>query len=220
MIMTYIYKNDQQIGPFNEATIQGFIDRKELVAADFCWREGWTDWKEMKEIYRFPAEVKPPPPPVAKNTSDPNQPSPSVIETKPMAINFKTITRDAVIVMLSSLIVGFLGTAVIIGLNIGESEDSFLLIINGFKMLGATIGFAFCASRFSGDPWKHLCVITGWIWLFSLYYLIQGKIDILGYLFSLPFLFFCTGIGGGIGTWLKGRKLLFHSITSDLQSRL
>ena len=51
MNQTYIFKNEQNCGPFNDDTIQEMIDCKELAGEDFCWREGWPDWLTISSVY-------------------------------------------------------------------------------------------------------------------------------------------------------------------------
>ena len=55
-----IYKNEQQTGPFDLATIQHAIDDGQIAIDDFAWQEGCTDWVPLRTL--LPAKPLPPSP--------------------------------------------------------------------------------------------------------------------------------------------------------------
>jgi hypothetical protein len=62
----YIYKNNQQEGPYNVDEVKNMVALGTLKSEDLAWHEGISDWlmlKTFKEV--FPSE--PPPPPTPKN---------------------------------------------------------------------------------------------------------------------------------------------------------
>jgi hypothetical protein len=54
--MTYIYKNNEQLGPFDDALILSSLQNSTFDYSDLCWREGWEDWKTLDSIYPKPNE--------------------------------------------------------------------------------------------------------------------------------------------------------------------
>ena len=58
----YIYKDNQQLGPFNEEQIQEKLSSGDFSKQDFCWQEGWAEWRILESL--FP--TVPPPPPLNK----------------------------------------------------------------------------------------------------------------------------------------------------------
>ncbi|MEI6323173.1 MAG: DUF2939 domain-containing protein [bacterium] len=51
---TYIFKNDQQLGPFDDAAILSALKEKTYSYDDWAWREGWEEWKALRSIFPEP----------------------------------------------------------------------------------------------------------------------------------------------------------------------
>ena len=173
------------------------IDRKELAGEDFCWRDGWEDWKEVKEIYNMPTTVLPPKPPQTRKKSPKN------IKVEDSSWNTKTFIRDGVIVMILNLLMGTIGAFIAMGVNIGEQNVYFGLIAMTFKMSGETIGFAICSALHKGNPWKHLLYVAIFVWLYGITYIIQGKTTFVEFIFEAPLVFGVMAIGGSLGLYFK-----------------
>ena len=58
MNQTFIYKNEQQLGPFDDSTILQSLNNGSFDYADLCWREGWAEWKPIEEVYPKPSHPK------------------------------------------------------------------------------------------------------------------------------------------------------------------
>jgi len=58
MNQTFIYKNEQQLGPFDDATILQSLNNGSFDYADLCWRDGWEEWKPLDAIYPKPSTLK------------------------------------------------------------------------------------------------------------------------------------------------------------------
>jgi Bacterial PH domain/GYF domain 2 len=54
-----IYKNEQQAGPFDLATIQHAIEDGQVTGEDFAWREGCADWVPLRTL--LPGTIPPSP---------------------------------------------------------------------------------------------------------------------------------------------------------------
>ena len=57
MNQTYIHKNDQQLGPFDDSVILMSLSNGAFEYEDLCWRDGWEDWKPLGSIYPRPKAV-------------------------------------------------------------------------------------------------------------------------------------------------------------------
>jgi hypothetical protein len=58
MNQTFIYKNEQQIGPFDDSTILQSLNNGAFDYADLCWREGWEEWRPIEAAYPKPSYPK------------------------------------------------------------------------------------------------------------------------------------------------------------------
>ena len=58
MNQTVIYKNEQQLGPFDDLTILESLNSGSFDPNDLCWREGWEEWKALSAIYPKPGSTK------------------------------------------------------------------------------------------------------------------------------------------------------------------
>ena len=54
MNQTFIYKNEQQLGPFDDAIILTSLGNGTFEYSDLCWRDGWTNWHPLDTIYPKP----------------------------------------------------------------------------------------------------------------------------------------------------------------------
>ena len=58
---TYILKNDQQTGPYDDADIQRGLATGRFTYDDLAWREGLAEWQPLGALYsRLPAAQPPP----------------------------------------------------------------------------------------------------------------------------------------------------------------
>lgn len=64
---TYILKDDQQTGPYEDADIQSGLATGTFAYHDLAWREGLPDWQPLSTLYP-PAAVALKPPPVPEVT--------------------------------------------------------------------------------------------------------------------------------------------------------
>ena len=55
----YIYKNDQQLGPFDDAQISEALTSGEFSLEDFAWKEGLTEWVRLEDLLQKPQETPP-----------------------------------------------------------------------------------------------------------------------------------------------------------------
>jgi hypothetical protein len=56
----YIYKNEQQLGPFSREEISEKLQLNEFNQEDLCWKEGWEEWRPLS--IEFATKTPPPPP--------------------------------------------------------------------------------------------------------------------------------------------------------------
>jgi len=65
---TYIFKNDEQLGPFEDSDIIESLRAGTYSYDDWCWKEGWEEWKPLRATFPEPPSVASTPPetPVAK----------------------------------------------------------------------------------------------------------------------------------------------------------
>jgi len=55
---TYINKNGQQLGPFSDEQIIEGLKNGLYSPEDLCWREGWSNWKPLREVYNVAVNAK------------------------------------------------------------------------------------------------------------------------------------------------------------------
>src|SRR2546430_794690 len=48
---TYIYKDDQQLGPFEDEQVLRSLTDGIFSCDDLAWREGWQEWKPLRSLY-------------------------------------------------------------------------------------------------------------------------------------------------------------------------
>jgi type II secretion system protein G len=70
----YIHKNDQQLGPFDESKIQEGINSGQFTIDDLAWKEGLSEWVQLRELLKKPET----PPPL---TNIPQVEKPMIIQT-------------------------------------------------------------------------------------------------------------------------------------------
>ncbi len=68
---TLVFKNDQQLGPFEDADILAALKVGEYSLEDLAWREGMTAWEPLRALYPMS------PPPVPRQGPAPPQAVPS-----------------------------------------------------------------------------------------------------------------------------------------------
>ena len=82
---TYIYKDDQQQGPYDDEYIEMCLNKGKLSYDDHCWKEGWEEWKPLSAAFTRPT---PPPPPKASSATP--QPSPTATAKSEISASDKT----------------------------------------------------------------------------------------------------------------------------------
>ena len=63
---TYIRKNHQRAGPFDDNEVLAGLREHKYFADDLGWREGMADWKPLRDLYPdepLPPPIPPPPSP-------------------------------------------------------------------------------------------------------------------------------------------------------------
>ena len=58
MNQTFVYKNEQQLGPLDDETILQSLNNGSFDYSDLCWRDGWEEWKTLDQIYPKPGSSK------------------------------------------------------------------------------------------------------------------------------------------------------------------
>ena len=53
----YIYKNDQQFGPFDDAQISEALNSGEFSFEDLAWKEGLTEWVRLEDLLKKPQKM-------------------------------------------------------------------------------------------------------------------------------------------------------------------
>ncbi len=46
----FIYAHDTQFGPFSQAELQQSLQSQNIAETDFVWRQGFSNWKPLKEV--------------------------------------------------------------------------------------------------------------------------------------------------------------------------
>ena len=49
----YVYKNDQQLGPYSEEQIQALLREHTLDAGDLAWADGWVSYMPIENVFGF-----------------------------------------------------------------------------------------------------------------------------------------------------------------------
>ena len=114
----YLWKNDQQLGPFEETEIRFRVAAGMLSIEDLAWREGIGDWQPLRQVYPAVAAVQAPTP-SASVSAPPSIPTSSLIPltaaplipgaTLPASVSppKKSPLKIIVSVVLSVLLLGF-----------------------------------------------------------------------------------------------------------------
>jgi hypothetical protein len=98
---TYLSKNNQQYGPYNDAQIQAFLHDGTFSYEDKAWRDGMPEWLPLRTIY--PPPIQPPP----AQISPPLPPSPA----QPQSVFASPIVKYGggfIILLCLALFVGFI----------------------------------------------------------------------------------------------------------------
>lgn len=66
---TYLSKNNQQTGPFDDAEILASLSAGKCSREDMAWREGMAEWVPLRTFFPSPGAV-PPPLPVTPEIGD------------------------------------------------------------------------------------------------------------------------------------------------------
>lgn len=82
---TYIYKNNEQLGPFEDAVVLSALLDGAFAYSDLCWREGWEDWRTLESIFSKPINKQ--------STNPPAEEKPSVKKSQRRGGLFSIILR-------------------------------------------------------------------------------------------------------------------------------
>lgn len=52
---TYVHKNDQQLGPFDDWQILTCLRDGTFSYEDMAWREGWQNWQPLHTVFPAPS---------------------------------------------------------------------------------------------------------------------------------------------------------------------
>lgn len=52
---TYVLKNNERLGPFDDAMIFTCLADGRFLYEDLAWREGWPNWRQLREVYPAPS---------------------------------------------------------------------------------------------------------------------------------------------------------------------
>lgn len=86
---TYIYKDDQQQGPYDDEYIEMCLNKGKLSYDDHCWKEGWEEWKPLAAAF-----TRPIPPPPTK--APPATPQPSTTSSAKSEISASDKTEEKI----------------------------------------------------------------------------------------------------------------------------
>jgi Bacterial PH domain/GYF domain 2 len=64
----FISKNGEKLGPFNDQEIKEKLKLNEIADTDFCYQEGWRDWRLVRDVF----QVTPPLPPQHVTVNSPH----------------------------------------------------------------------------------------------------------------------------------------------------
>jgi len=71
LVAIFIHKDNEQLGPYQEAEIKAFIQEGKITRDDLGWKEGMPEWKPIKELINvLPAPKSPSLNPVLNNADD------------------------------------------------------------------------------------------------------------------------------------------------------
>jgi hypothetical protein len=68
----FIFKNQQQLGPYEESEVQAKLNTGDLSLDDLGWKEGLENWVPLRDLYQnLQANKIPSPPPLPNTVSEP-----------------------------------------------------------------------------------------------------------------------------------------------------
>ena len=63
----YVYQAGQQMGPFSDAQVRQLLSINMIAQDAFIFKEGWDDWRDIKEVFAKDEAQSPPIPAVPKD---------------------------------------------------------------------------------------------------------------------------------------------------------
>lgn len=66
----YVYQSGQQMGPFSDAQVRQLLSINMIAQEAFIFKEGWDDWREIKEVFGKKDEMQSPALPVVPSKKD------------------------------------------------------------------------------------------------------------------------------------------------------
>ena len=74
----YVYQAGQQMGPFSDEQVRQLLTIKMISQDAFIFKDGWEDWRSIKEIFSDTQanQAPPPSPPAPTSGAVPKQPRP------------------------------------------------------------------------------------------------------------------------------------------------
>ena len=104
---TYIYKDDQQQGPYDDEYIEMCLNKGKLSYDDLCWKEGWgEEWKPLSTIFSPHQQISAPP-------SSPNTPKKAPVEIESIEAKKKTGCLSLIVKTIGTLLSIFIVIAII-----------------------------------------------------------------------------------------------------------
>jgi predicted Zn finger-like uncharacterized protein len=76
----YVAVRNQPVGPVSKTKVKSYLRRKEVDGHSLVWREGFDDWKPLKDCEELSDLLTPAPPPPAEEAAPPAPPPPGPAE--------------------------------------------------------------------------------------------------------------------------------------------
>ncbi len=95
----YLVIDEQQIGPLTFGEVKARIKKGEVVPDTFVWKDGFADWRKIKEVPTFKAALasaaSPPPPPPGANAGKETPPPLNSYSSLPAGSNLPVPTSSS-----------------------------------------------------------------------------------------------------------------------------
>ena len=237
--MYHLYFGGETRGPYLMDQLQSMWASGVITADALYWSETGGAWKPVMELLSVnnpppqaqgmsreapgavgpqssaPASENPPEPAdeVAgrshANLDDALDEAPARAPAIPQGIKILPVVRDVAIVWALTAMGGF-----VVGMAGGAPARS-MLANAASNLLFSTLGFIISGCLVGGRRWKHLGIVAFLAWLTGFAnVLLRVGIGAGDVLLSLPFVFVCMGIGGGLSYLFRPADGLEHQVGS------
>jgi len=79
-----VIKSGQQYGPYEFNDLTGYVSQGSFSPSDFCWQDGWEDWRPISSIIPYGGHLpSPPPSPQQANRASPKIPNRKKVQFSP-----------------------------------------------------------------------------------------------------------------------------------------